>query len=196
MKSKSTWTIVFGGAFLSGMGLFALAAQDKDTAQQIEAVRDKYTLKVPNGLGFSEFKGYEDWQTVAVSQTEAASVLRTILGNPVMVKAAREGIPGNGKPFPEGSVIAKIVWKQKKITDQAPFSVSAPDTVPDVLQAVEFMVKDSKRFPDAHGWGYAEFVYDAGSGKFTPLGTGAACGATCHNAAGKKDYVFTAYSNR
>jgi hypothetical protein len=108
----------------------------------------------------------------------------------------RERIPGNGNPFPDGSRIAKILWKQKKITDQVPFSVSAPDTVPDVLQAVELMVKDSKRFPDTHGWGYGEFTYDAGSGTFKPLGTGAACGAACHNGAEKTDYVFTEYSLR
>jgi hypothetical protein len=182
--------IVFAGAVLSGIGLLALAAQDKGT------VRDKYTLKVPNGLALSEFRGYEDWQTVAVSQTEAVNMLRAILGNPVMIKAAREGISGNGKPFPDGSVIAKIEWKQKKITDVAPFSEKAPDTVPDVLEAVEFMVKDSKRFPDTHGWGYGEFLYDAASGTFKPVGTGAACGAACHNGAAKNDYVFTKYSPR
>jgi hypothetical protein len=33
------------------------------------ATQDRSTLKVPNGLAFSEFKGYEDWQYVAVSQT-------------------------------------------------------------------------------------------------------------------------------
>jgi hypothetical protein len=170
--------------FLSVLAGFILAGQDK------------YTLKVPNGLAFSEFRGYEDWQTIAVSQTEAVNVLRAILGNPVLIKAEREGIAGNGKPFPAGSRIAKILWKQKKITDHAPFSVSAPDTVPDALQAVELMVKDPKRFPDTHGWGYGEFTYDPGSGTFKPLGTGAACGAACHNAAAKNDYVFTEYSLR
>jgi len=175
---------MFAGAFLSGFALLALTAQDK------------YTLKVPNGLAFSEFRGYEDWQTIAVSQTEGVGVLRAILGDPVMINAVRANIPGNGKPFPDGSRMAKVIWNQKKITDHAPFSVSAPDTVPDVLKAVEFMVKDSKRFPDTHGWGYGEFVYDAASGTFKPLGTGATCGAACHNGAAKTDYVFTKYSLR
>ena len=160
------------------------------------ATQDKYAVRVTDGLAFSEIRGYEDWQTIAVSQTEAVNVLRAILGNPVMMKSEREGIPGNGKPFRDGSSMAKIVWKQKKITDRAPFSVSAPDTVPDALQAVEFMIKDSKRFPDTHGWGYAEFLYDAGPGTFKPLGTGATCGAACHNAAAKTDFVFTEYSLR
>ena len=33
------------------------------------SAQDKYTLKVPGGLAFSEFRGFEDWQTVAVSQS-------------------------------------------------------------------------------------------------------------------------------
>jgi Cytochrome P460 len=68
--------------------------------------QDKYTVQVPGGLAFSEFRGYEDWQTVAVSQTEGA--LAVILANPTMIDAYRAGVPDNGKPFPDGSKIAKI----------------------------------------------------------------------------------------
>src|SRR5579864_8562476 len=135
---------VFVGVLLSVLVALAMAAQDR------------YTVKVPNGLGFSDFRGYEDWQVVAPSQTDAANVMRVILANPVMMKAYREGIPGNGKPFPDGSKIAKIEWEPKKITD-APFSASTPDTVPGNLTEVEFIEKDSKRFSDTHGWGYAAF---------------------------------------
>jgi Cytochrome P460 len=77
--------------------------------------QDKYTVQVPNGLAFSEFRGYEDWQTVAVSQTAAG--INVILANPVMIDAYRTGIPGNGKPFPDGSKTAKISWAQKKSTE-------------------------------------------------------------------------------
>jgi hypothetical protein len=160
------------------------------------AAQDKYSMSVPGGVAFSEFKGYEDWRTISVSQMEGQSVLRAILGNSIAMEAAGEGTPGNGKPVPDGARMAKIVWKQRKITDVAPFSVKAPDTVPDTLEAVEFMVKDSKRFPDTHGWGYGEFVYDAASGTFSPLGTGAKCGAACHESAAKTDYVFTRYAPR
>ena len=167
------------------------------------AAQDKYSLQVPNGLAFSEFQGYENWQTVAVSQTEAASVLRVILGNPAMIKAYREGIPGNGKSFPDGAKMAKIEWKQKGITT-APFSLSTPDTVPDSLEQVEFMEKDSKRFADSGGWGWAVFDYDAASGTFTPgtlsgkppQGNDAKCGLACHTIAKSKDLVFTAYAPR
>ena len=159
------------------------------------SAQDKYTVKVPNGLAFSDIRGYEDWQTVTVSQTEAQNVLRVILANPVMIKAFREGIPGNGKPFPDGSKIAKIVWSPKKITD-APFSASTPDTMVDTLKLVEFIEKDTKRFPDTHGWGYAEFAYDAASDTFKPAVNDAKCGASCHEIAAKTDYIFNAYAKR
>jgi Cytochrome P460 len=160
--------------------------------------QDKYTVQVPNGLAFSEFRGYEDWQTVAVSQTAAG--INVILANPVMIDAYRAGIPSNGKPFPDGSKTAKISWKQKKSTE-------APDpttVVPDTLNGVGFMMRDSKRFPDSGGWGWAQFKYDAASDRFTPWtladnppqGNDAKCGFACHTIAKAKDYVFTAYPTR
>jgi hypothetical protein len=121
--------------------------------------------------------------------------MRVILANPLMMKAYREGIPSNGKPFPDGSKIAKIVWKTRKITS-APFSAATPDTVPGILTQVEFIEKNAKRFPDSNGWGYAEFKYDAASDNFTPDGSGSACGAACHKPAAATDFIFTAYPKR
>ncbi len=106
MKRKSIRVTVFAGAFLSVLVALAIAAQDK------------YTLRVPNGLAFSEFRGYENWQVVAVSQTE--ELLKVEVANPAMMEAYRAGVPSNGKPFPDGSKIAKIEWKPKKSTE-APF---------------------------------------------------------------------------
>lgn len=167
------------------------------------AAQDKYTVKVPNGLTFSEFRGYEDWQAVGPSLTDAQNVIRLIVANRVMINAYKAGVPSNGKPFPEGSKIAKIEWRPKKLTDR-PFSASTPDTVPGDLAAVEFIEKDSKRFSDTHGWGYGMFEYDAASGAFTPAdlsskppqGHDAKCGAACHTIAASKDYIFTPYAQR
>ena len=162
---------------LVGLGGNAISAQDK------------YTVKVPNGLAFSEFRGYEGWQTVAVSQTD--DKIEVILANPAMIRAYLAGIPGNGKPFPNGSKMAKIHWNAKKSED-AP----APTTVPDTLHDVDFMEKDSKRFAETNGWGYAQFNYEAASDMFTAEGSGADCGAACHKIAAAKDYVFTVYGKR
>src|SRR5262245_32547045 len=108
------------------------------------SAQDKYTVQVPNGLAFSEFRGFEDWPTVAVSQS--GDLIEVIVANPVMIEAYRAGAPHNGKPFPDGSKTAKIHWKAKK-------SAEAPDptTVPDTLHDVDFMVRYSKRFQDTGG---------------------------------------------
>jgi hypothetical protein len=153
------------------------------------SAQDKYTVKVPNGLAFSEFRGFEDWATVAVSQT--GDLIEVIVANPVAIKAYRAGVPGNDKPFPDGSKLAKIHWNAKK-SAEAP----APTLVPDTLHDVDFMVRDSKRFSSTGNWGYAEFDYDAASDTFTPLGTGSNCGYECHTIVKAKDYVFTAYGKR
>ena len=190
--SKIILAVLIAGIALSSLvGLGLNAQQNKDT------------VKVPGGLALSEFKGYEDWQSVAPSQTDAQKVIRLILANPVMIKAYREGVPGNGKPFPDGSKIAKIEWEPKQITD-APFSASTPDTVPGTLTELEFIEKDSKRFPDTHGWGYADFKYDAATDLLSPVsstdrppqGNDAKCGAACHTIAAKTDYIFTPYPKR
>jgi hypothetical protein len=159
--------------------------------------QDKYTLKVPNGLAFSEFKGYEAWQTIAVSHN--GDKLAAILGNPAMIDAYKSGYPGNGKPFPDGAKMAKIHWTAKKNESEP-----GQPVVPASQHDVDFMVKDSKRFPDSGGWGYAEFEYDAASDTFRPgtlqdsppQANDAKCGAACHTVARAQDYVFTQYQTR
>jgi hypothetical protein len=152
------------------------------------AAQDRYTLKLGQ-LSFGDFKGYEDWKDVAVSQTETQ--LKEIVANDVMIKAYRQGLPATGKFFPEGSKIVKIEWSFKK-NPVSPYFVQ----VPDVLKAVDVIEKDSKRFPDTHGWAYANFDYDAASDTFTPQGTDAKCGYACHTAVAAQDYIFTAYPKR
>src|SRR3954465_9387981 len=115
---KGNVPVVTIAALLAASGGIALAAQDK------------YTVQVPGGLAFSDFRGYENWQPVAVSQTEEK--LKLIVANPVMIDAYRAGVPSNGRPFPDGSKIAKIEWKPKKMTE-SPFSVNVPSTLQDVF---------------------------------------------------------------
>ena len=180
MKTEKIRYIVMAAVSLAALGGMAFAAQDR------------YTLQVPDGLAFSEFRGYETWQSVAVSDTEGS--IKTILANAVMINAYREGIPGNGKPFPEGSKIVKIEWIKKK-NPQSPYFVE----VPDALKSVSFIEKDSRRFPKTHGWAYAQFAYDAASATFAPSALsarGATCGYACHSAVATKDYIFTAYPPR
>lgn len=154
------------------------------------SAQDKYTLKLPDGVAFSDFKGYEDWQLISTSKTDDR--LKVILGNPTITAAFKSGIPGNGKPFPEGSKIAKVQWKPKK-SAEAPFVVDVPDTLADLF----FMEKDSKRFPETGGWGYAQFDYDPASATYTADKAGtAACGNVCHVKVKAKDYLFHPYQIR
>jgi len=162
------------------LGAGVISAQQK---------QDKYSLKVPDGLAFSDFRGYEGWEVVSVARTD--EVLKVIVANPVMIEAYKSGIPENGKPFPDGSKIAKIQWIPKKSTD-APFDVSVPGTLKDLF----FIEKDSKRFAEIAGWGYALFDYDAAADAFKPNGSGVNCGTQCHTIVKAKDYIFHPYQKR
>jgi hypothetical protein len=152
--------------------------------------KDKYSLISPGGIAFSDFRGYEDWS--AVSSARQDEILKVIVANPTMIKAYKAGVPGNGQPFPEGSMIVKLQWKQKKSTE-AQFAVD----VPDFFTQAFVMEKDSKRFPKTGGWGYAVFNYDPASDKFTPDPKSLSdCGNACHTVVKAKDYIFHPYEKR
>jgi len=184
MKRKNMLTVGMTAVALAVLAGTAISAQDR------------YTVKVPNGLAFSEFKGYQTWEVVAVSQT--GETIEVILANPVMINAYKAGAPGNGKPFPDGAKMAKIHWNPKKL------ETFPAATVPGTQHDVDFMVKDSKRFADSGGWGWAVFDYDAASDTFTPgtlagkppQGNDAKCGFACHTMVKTRDYVFTEYGHR
>jgi hypothetical protein len=184
MNRRSMLTIGIATAWIAVTGGLALSAQDK------------YTVKVPGGLAFSEFRGYESWQAISMSRTEKAVAIT--VGNPAMIAAYEAGIPANGKPVPDGAKMAKIHWTPKANE----FFPGA--TVPGNQVNVDFMVKDSKRFADSGGWGYAVFDYNAASDTFTPgtmagtppQGNDAKCGFACHTRAKARDYVFTEYGKR
>jgi len=151
---------------------------------------DKYSLKSPSGIAFSDFRGYEDWSVVSSARTD--EVLKVIVANPKMINAYKAGVPGNSQIFPDGSMIVKLQWKPKKSTE-AQFAVD----VPDVFSQAFVMEKDSTRFPKTGGWGYAVFNYDAASDKFTADPKSLSdCGHACHTAVKAKDYIFHPYQKR
>jgi Cytochrome P460 len=152
------------------------------------AAQDRYALTLGK-LSFGDFRGYENWKDVAVSQTEKQ--LKVILANDVMMDAYRQGLPADGKLFPEGSKIVKIEWSFEK-NPISPYFVQVPKT----LAAVDVIEKDSTRFPNTHGWAYANFIYDAAADTFTPEGTEPNCGFACHTTVAAKDYIFTKYPKR
>ena len=178
MTNKTAFTFAIAVTALIVVNGFALLPQ-----------QDRYALKVPDGLALSEFRGYDAWQTIAVSETESS--VKAILGNPTMIAAYKQGVPENGHAFAEGSKTAKIEWIKKK-NPVSPYPVNVPDT----LKSLSFIEKDSKRFPNTHGWAYAQFDYDAQSKTFKPSVTGSECGYSCHSKVASRDYIFTAYPLR
>src|SRR5271157_6649923 len=115
MKRNSKLTIAIATAVLAGGGVLISSA---DSAQ------GKYSLISPGGVAFSDFRGYEDWADVSSART--TEILKVIVANPTMINAYKAGVPGNGQPFPEGSMIVKLQWKLKQSTE-APFAVEVPD---------------------------------------------------------------------
>jgi len=176
MKRKSLFRIATATAVLTVLGT-AVDAQDK------------YALTSPSGIAFADFRGYEDWAVVSSARTE--DVLKVIVANPAMIAAYKAGVPGNGQPFPEGSKIVKLQWKPKPSTE-APFVVE----VPDVFTQAFVIEKDSQRFPNTGGWGYALFNSDAATGTFTADPAPADCGHACHVAVKSKDHIFHPYQQR
>jgi Cytochrome P460 len=185
MTRIASWLMVVIAVVLAVLGGRAISAQDK------------YTVQVPNGIAFSEFRGYEDWAVIAIS--ENGGKFAAILGNPTMIDAFKEGVPGNGKPFPDGAKMAKIHWNPKKQE-----AYPGQPMVPGAQYNADFMAKDSKRFADSGGWGWAAFEYDAASDTYRPgnesdtppQANDAKCGFACHTIVKGRDYVFTEYGHR
>src|SRR5258708_19311977 len=88
MKRKSKLTIATATAVLAVVGAAAVYAQNND----------KYSLKSPSGIAFSDFRGYEDWAVASSARTD--EILKVIVPNPAMIKANNAAVPGNAHPFP------------------------------------------------------------------------------------------------
>src|SRR5437868_14350601 len=125
------------------------------------------------------------------SAARTEEVLTVIVAKAIMLKSYKAGVPGNGRPLPNGSKIGKLQWSFKKSTE-ATFVVDVPDG-PTQAFLIE---KDSKRFPATGGWGYALFNHDAATGQMTADEAKADCGHACHVAVKSKDYIFHPYQQR
>ena len=136
-------------------------------------------LPAPNGIRMPE--GYKDWRVIAPSHRTDNNTLRVILGNDLAIQAARSG---QTDPWPEGAILAKLVWKD------ATHEKWPTATVPDKFVHAEFMIKDAKKYAATGGWGFARWlgmeqqVYGKDA-DFVQECYG------CHIPVQKNDYVFT-----
>ena len=101
----------------------------------------------PNGITLPA--GYKDWKVISLSHRTDNNSLRAILGNDTAVKAARSG---KTNPWPKGSILGKLVWKQKA-EEHWPTAIA-----PDKFVHAEFMLKDNVKYKSTGGWGYARWL--------------------------------------
>lgn len=133
----------------------------------------------PNGIEMPE--GFKDWRLIASSLRSDNNTMRVILGNDTAVQAARYG---QTNPWPDGTMLSKIVWKNR-IHEHWTTA-----TVPGEFVQYEFMIKDSKKYPETGGWGFARWK---GKNK-KPYGEDASFVQECfgcHTPMKDNDYVFT-----
>lgn len=133
----------------------------------------------PNGLSLPG--NYRDWRVIASSHRLDNNTLRVILGNDIAVNAARSG---NTLPWPDGTILGKLVWKD------ATHAAWEKAVVPGAFVHAEFMFKDSQRWTDTGGWGFARWT---GMDQ-QPYGKDATFSQecfSCHTPVSDNDYVFT-----
>jgi len=163
MKLKFIITVCFSA--MLGMGEILMAGDAVPPA--------------PNGIELPS--GYKDWRVISSSHREDNKTLRVILGNDAAIDAARAG---KTNPWPDGSILGKLVWKD----ETHPQWEKA--TVPGMFVHAEFMIKDAVKYRETGGWGFARWK---GINQ-EPYGKDASfvqeC-FSCHQPVRKNDYVFT-----
>ena len=133
----------------------------------------------PNGINIPE--GYTEWRILAPSHRTDNNTIRVILGNDTAIQAARSG---KTNPWPDGTILAKMVWKDT-VHSQWPAA-----TVPGAFVHSEFMIKDTEKYPETGGWGFARWLgLDQKPYGESPSFVQECFG--CHQPVKDNDYVFT-----
>lgn len=136
----------------------------------------------PNGIAL--IKSYRTWQVIAPSYRPDKGHIRVVLGNETAIRAIRQG----KRPFPNGTILAKVAWNAVK---HPKFPVAV---VPGSFAQVEFMIKDSGRYRKTGGWGFARFVGE----NYKPYGKDAGFVQECfgcHKPVADNDFVFTNWAS-
>ena len=133
---------------------------------------------IPPSNGIAYPTGWQDWATIAVSHRTDNNTVRVILGNEAAVSASRSG---NTNPWPDGAIVGKVVWKQTAL-EHWPAAIGPGEFV-----HAEFMFKDSERYADTHGWGWARWVGQ----EQVPFDDGMQVCIACHTPVKDRDWVFT-----
>ncbi|MGA9437310.1 MAG: cytochrome P460 family protein [Pseudolabrys sp.] len=167
----------------------------KSTAQSAKEGQPQTESNASPIYGITIPDGYRDWRLISVNHLAGAGgklkQVRAQLGNDIAIKAFREG----KLPFPDGTVIAALHWNEasseenNKVLDIGFPGVGLQSSVAQSAENVQFMVKDSKKYAETGGWGFADFK----NGKPGNEDLHKTC-FPCHQPAKDRDYVFTRYA--
>ena len=164
---------------ICGMAFFILISILFTTVSGLAAPAEREVLPAPNGIHLPD--GYKDWRVISSSHRTDNSTLRVILGNDIAIQAARSG---RTSPWPDGSILAKLVWKDA-VHEKWPTA-----TVPDKFVHAEFMTKDAKKYSATGGWGFARWLGLEQQAYGKDAAFAQECYG-CHLPVQKNDYVFT-----
>jgi len=179
--------VIVSLTFAAGAVAGAAAYMNSASGQAGGDAAPIYGVKIP--------PGYRDWRLISVKQLTGAGgklkQLRAQLGNDLAIEAFREG----KLPFPDGAIIAALHWNEASSdADNQVLAAGFPGLGLESVFAgsavnVQFMVKDSKKYPASGGWGYGDFT----NGKPGDQALHEKC-FPCHVPAKDHDYVFTHYA--
>lgn len=176
IKHTALLSTALAALFVGGL---AIKSANADHHMEKEQAKSTAVAPSPNGITIPE--GYKDWRVIGTSHRTDHESLRVILGNDIAVDAARSG---QTNPWPEGTILAKMVWFED-IDENWEAAI-----IPGEFVHAEFMIKDSEKYKDTFGWGYARWLGE----EQTPYGEDAdvvqECLA-CHTPVESRDYVFT-----
>ncbi len=138
-----------------------------------------------NGIKFQDIKGFENqWKLVTVRYRKDNQELRFIYAN----KKAQKALEKGSNSYPDGSTFAKVAYLAQP--DPAFESSLSPSQV----RRFQFMVKDSKKYKESNGWGYALFN-DLGKINPEPEKDQIMACHSCHSIIPERDYVFSTHRN-
>jgi hypothetical protein len=189
-----SYAIVHPGAKVSANGLSILqnylntlrAVPGYDTAKIKQADSQYLKWKNPYAMsdtlpvaanGIKHIPEYRNWQVMSTTSRFDNKTMRIMYANPIAYAAIKTG---HIHPWPNGSVIVKVVWEKLQTKDG--------DIRPGKFLNIQYMIRDSNKYKDTEGWGFAKFETPALK-PYGDINSAAKC-MSCHQIAKDNGFVF------
>jgi cytochrome c2 len=131
-----------------------------------------------NGISIPADFAY--WEVVNTSERWDNGTMRAILGNPIAIKAIREG---HTNPWPDGASFAKVGWVQRQDSNGVIHAGA--------FTHAEFMFKDAEKYASTDGWGWARWVGGINLIRYGKNETFVTECMNCHQPMKAQDFMFT-----